>query len=78
MSDEAPKGNRQTALRMLGPASIYVVIRLLSQGLVLGATLLLARMLPLEAFAAIGTALLIQAFLLPLSGLALHGGLERL
>lgn len=68
----------KAGLGLLAPASVYVAIRLVSQGIVLGASLLLAMMLPIEAFAAIGTAFLIQAMLVPLSGFALHGGLERL
>ena len=72
-----PRPSR-SPLQMLGPASVYVVIRLVSQAITLGATILLARMLPIEAFAVIGTALLVQAFLVPISGLAIHKGLERL
>lgn len=76
-TDTEPRPSR-SPLRMLGPASVYVVIRLVSQAITLGATVLLARMLPMEAFAVIGTALLVQAFLVPISGLAIHKGLERL
>ena len=62
----------------MAPASLYVAVRLLSQGVVLVSSLLLATMLPIEAFAVIGSAFLIQTVLTPLSGFALHGGLERL
>lgn len=66
------------ALDMLSPASIYVVIRLLTQGVVFVVALILAGLLPITSFAAIGSSYLIQAILTPIAGFALHSGLERL
>lgn len=77
MTDKAPP-SEMLGLKMLAPASVYVAIRLMSQAIVFGGSLILAGLLPLSAFATIGSAFLVQAMVTPLSGFALHSGLERL